>query len=71
MQDAAPGKQPWEILREDEWDEYRALRLARLSAHLRRREPDDQINYSINVYIVDDELMERFATSNPAGAEAP
>ena len=71
LQDAAPGKQPWEILREDEWDEYRALRLARLSAHLRRREPDDQINYSINVYIVDDELMERFASSNPAGAESP
>jgi hypothetical protein len=51
IQEARSGRQERMIY------EFEQLRFARLCAHLRRREPDDRVAYSILIYHVsDDEL---------------
>jgi hypothetical protein len=43
----------------DLFDLYEHLRLARLCAYLRRREPDDMVNYSILIYRLSDAEVEQ------------
>jgi hypothetical protein len=38
--------------------EFEQLRFARLCAHLRRREPDDRVAYSILIYYVSENELE-------------
>lgn len=45
---------------------YEAARFARLCAHLRQREPDDQVNFAIQVYRVSAEDLPRALDGPPA-----
>ena len=47
-------------------DDYEQLRLARLSAYLRHREPDDRIGYSILVFRLTDEEVQEALIGAPA-----
>lgn len=55
---------PW-----DQWlqafDTYDRFRFARLAAHLRKREPDAQVNYSFLIYHLDDQAVSH-ALDGPA-----
>ena len=46
--------------------DFDELRLARLSAYLRRRAPDDQIGYSILIFRLDDREVQKALTGPPA-----
>ena len=52
------------------WLQYRALRLARLSEVLRRREPDGHVGYSILLYEVGRGDLEQLAAAPPAPSVA-
>jgi len=49
-----------------EYDDFEQLRLARLCAYLRHREPDDQVGYSILIYRLSDRQVQQALLGPPA-----